>query len=202
MTNFGPPQRFIDQLPTQYVTTKRQEMMDKFLEATQKADQPLYELLSEIKELAVRVRPDYCEQWLNESFVDLKEIYHCHKEGKEEPIPLLRTTIIDKFIFMLEEQYGHAIDELSEQIKNLPPPEAVMELTQKYGCEPWLKILEFYAHCEWLLDQRRAELIKVIPAIRKSLRLLFRGCQPLTQPKLPARKTQERKRVRPKRKKR
>lgn len=200
MTNFGPPQRLIDQLPTQYVTPKRQEMMDKFLEATQKADQPLYELLSEIKELAVRVRPDYCEQWLNESFVDLKEIYHCHKEGKEEPIPLLRTTIIDKFIFMLEEQYGHAIDELSEQLKNLPPAEVVMELTQKYGCEPWLKILEFYAHCEWLLDQRRAELIKVIPAIKKSLRLLFRGCQPLTQP--PARKTQERKRVRPKRKKR
>ena len=58
MTKFGPPQRLIDQLPTQYVTPKRQEMMDKFLEATQKADQPLYELLSEIKELAVRVRPD------------------------------------------------------------------------------------------------------------------------------------------------
>ena len=82
----------------------------------------------------------------------------------------------------------------------LPPPEVVLELTQQYGCEPWLKILEFYAHCEWLLDQRRAELIKVIPEIRKSHRLLFKGCQTLTQP--PARKTQERKRVRPKRKKR
>ena len=43
MTNFGPPQRLIDQLPSQYVTPKRLEMMDKFLEATKKADQPLFE---------------------------------------------------------------------------------------------------------------------------------------------------------------
>ena len=73
MTSFCPPQRFIDQLPTQYVTPKRQAMVAQFLEAAQKADQPLYELLSEVKELAVRVRPDYCEQWLKQSFLTSKK---------------------------------------------------------------------------------------------------------------------------------
>ena len=92
------------------------------------------------------------------------------------------------------------MDELSDQLLQLPPPEVVMELAQKHGCEPWLKILEFYAHCEWLLDQRRAELIKVIPEIRNSHRLLFRCYQTMLQHKPQARQSKERKRL--KRKKR